>query len=165
VTVCAVPVTHTGLTHIVQNLRPRDDEEIFALRWNDNRDEFVRDYLPLMGATCVIWERDGVPVSCQGIVCIRPRVWEVFGFGTACWPSVILSMTRYATRAIMPSLLRVGFHRAECRALAVHEDSRRWIEFLGAHEEGVLKGYGRGGEDFVSYVWRRDDVLKRLQRS
>ena len=161
----AVPVTREGLAHIVENLRPRDAAEIFALRWDDDRLAFVNDYLPLMGATCRIWERDGVPVSCQGVVCMRPGVWEVFAFGTNAWASVILSMTRYATRAIMPSLLRVGFHRAECRALAVHEDSRRWIEYLGADEEGTLKGFGRNGEDFVTYVWDRDLVQQRIKRS
>jgi hypothetical protein len=92
---------------------------------------------------------------------MRPGVWEVFAFGTDLWPSVVLDMTRYATRRIMPALLRVGFHRAECRALAFHEDSRKWIEFLGAREEAVLKKFGRAGEDFVSYVWGREDVQRR----
>jgi hypothetical protein len=162
VTVRAVPVDQGKLTHIVQNLRPRDADEIFALRWDDDQVSFVRDFFPLMGAACVVWVRDEVPVSCQGIIMARPGVWEVFAFGTNCWPDVVLSMTRYATRVIMPALLRVGFHRAECRALAAHEDSRRWIEFLGAHEEARLKGLGRGGEDFVGYVWGRADVQRRI---
>jgi hypothetical protein len=156
-----VPVTEAGLRYIVTNLRPRDAAEIFALRWDDDREAFARDFLPLCGAMCSVWERNGVPVSVQGVVCTRPGVWEVFAFGTDLWPSVVLDMTRHATRYIMPALLRVGFHRAECRALASHTDSRKWIEFLGAREETILKGFGRNGEDFVGYVWGRDDVQLR----
>jgi RimJ/RimL family protein N-acetyltransferase len=163
VAVRAVPVDEEKLRWVIENLRPRDRAEIYALRWDEDGDSFAQDFFPLMGAMCRIWEHDGVPVSVQGVLCARPGVWEVFAFGTPSWPRVILSMTRYATRTIMPALLRVGFHRAECRALVAHEDSRRWIEFLGAREEGVLKGLGRGGEDFVGYVWGRDDVQRRIK--
>ena len=51
---------------------------------------------------------------------------------------------------------------AEAVALATHRDSRRWmVEALGAREEGIRRGLGRHGEDFVSYVWTPQDVLQQ----
>ena len=155
-----VPVTEAGLRHVVMHMRERDAAEIFALRWDEDRDALIQGTLPHMGAMCWIWERDGVPVSVQGVQCLRPGVWQVFAYGTDVWPHVVLDMTRHSRRFIMPALLRVGFHRAECRALLDHVDSRKWIVSLGAHEEAILKRYGRDGEDFVLYTWGPEDVQR-----
>jgi hypothetical protein len=156
-----VPVTEERLRHVVTHMRKRDADEIYALRWDDDPEQIVRGLLPLCGAMCWIWERDGVPVSVQGVIPARPGVWEVFAFGTDDWPRVVLDMTRHARSFIIPALLRAGFRRAECRALASHTDSRKWIEALGAVEECVLERYGRADETFVAYVWWPERVHRR----
>ena len=161
----AVPVTEAGLRHVVLNMRERDRAEIYALRWDDDPERHVRDILPWMGEMCWTWERDGVPVSVQGTQPVRPGVWQNFAFGTDAWPHVVLDMTRHSRRFIIPALLRVGFHRAECRALLDHADSRRWIvEGLGGRQEAILRGLGRNGEDFVSYAWHPEDVAHVQRR-
>lgn len=151
-------VTRESLAFIVTHLRPRDREEIFALRWDDNEETFIDEMMALCGAMTWIWERDGVPVSVQGAVCSRPHVWEVFAFGTACWPRVVLDMTRHVKRFMIPALLRVGAHRVECRALLSHTDSRKWLTALGAKEAAILQRFGRNAETYVSYVWGPSDV-------
>lgn len=155
-----VPVTEEGLRFIVHHMRERDRAEIYALRWDDDPESLVSDLMRVVGAMCSVWERDGVPVSVQGAVALRPGVWEVFAFGTPGWPRLVFDMTKHAKRYIIPALLRVGFHRAECRALLSHVDSRRWIVSLGAYQEGLLDRCGRAGETFVSYVWRPEDVRR-----
>jgi hypothetical protein len=158
-----VPVTEAGLRAIAENLRERDRRELFALRWSEDLDVFVQGQLAWMGDMCCIWELNGVPVSCQGVFALWPGVWSVFAYGTDQWRHVVLDMTRHAYRFIIPALLGVKFHRAECRAMASHTDSRRWIEFLGARQECVLRGYGKQGEDFVLYVWRPEDVVRPIR--
>lgn len=155
-----VPVTEAGLRHVVTHMRARDRAEIYALHWDDDPEAVVQGLLPRCGAMCWIWERDGVPVSVQGAIPMRPGVWTVFAFGTDGWPCLVKDMTRHSRSYIIPALVRSGFHRAECHALATHADSRRWIEALGAKEESVLRRYGRHGENFICYVWGPEDVRR-----
>jgi RimJ/RimL family protein N-acetyltransferase len=149
------PITHEGLTYITRHLRSRDREEIFALRWDDNETTFVNWMLSFTGRMCWMFSVEGTPVSVLGVFPARPRVWEAFAFGTDAWSQVILSMTKQARRYIVPGLMRAGVHRCECRALATHTDSRRWLLSIGFYEEATLKQLGRDGQDYVSYVFRR----------
>lgn len=153
-------ITPDSARYIIKHLRQRDREEIFAQRWNDDEEELLRFIMFGVGAMSWCWWRDGRPVSLQGAWPIRPGVWSCWAFGTDEWPRVVLSMTKHSRRFIIPALMRARFHRAEAAALATHTDSRRWIEALGARQESVLRGYGRRGEDFISYVWTPDDVLR-----
>jgi hypothetical protein len=36
---------------------------------------------------------------------------------------------------------------------------------LGARDEGILRGYGKDGSDYVSFAWRKDDVLQKPKAS
>jgi hypothetical protein len=148
------------IAYIVRNLRERDREEIFALRWDDNEESLVRDVLSYAGDMSWVWEVDHTPVAIQGAMPLRPGVWAAWCFGTSRWPEALLSMTRHARRFIMPALLGASFHRCEASSLASHQDARGWIESLGARLEGVRHGAGRRGEDFATYVWTPDDVRR-----
>jgi hypothetical protein len=154
-------VTEDALRYVVQHMRQRDRDEIYATHFTDDPELLVQGQLPWMGDMCCIWTRDGVPVSCQGVLPLWPGVWSMFAYGTDQWPHVVLSMTKHSLRFIVPALLAVNAHRVECRALASHTESRRWIEFLGAREEAVLRGFGKRREDFVLYVWRPEYVHRR----
>lgn len=154
------PVTRGDVEYVVRNLRDRDRDEIFALRWDDDEDKVIEEVMLWAGAMTWTFRRDGVPVSVLGIWPVRPHVWSVWAFGTNRWPRVLSAMTKHIRRFIIPALLRAQFKRAEAVALATHEDSRRWLTALGAREEGVRQAYGRNGEDFVSYVWGPQDVLR-----
>lgn len=156
-----VPCELENIRRVVQNLRPRDREELFALRWNDNEDELVQEIHGYAGAMSVCWTVDGEPVSLQGVAPVRPGVWQVWCFGTLSWNRVLLSMTKHARRFIIPALLRANFHRAQAFALASHTDARKWIEALGGRYEALHPGTGRNGEDFVTYVWTPEDVRRR----
>ena len=159
-----VPVTRDGLAQIVRDLRPRDMAEIMAVNWDDDRDAFVSRVLAVSGDMCGIWEFQGVPVACLGVFALWPSVWGAFAFGTPDWPHVVLDMTRHVRRFIIPALLAVGAHRVECRALASHDDARKWLTALGAKQEATLRGFGRAGEDFVLYAWRPEDVLQQRRQ-
>lgn len=152
-----------ALTYIARNLRERDAAEVLATSVTDP-DSLAVETFQAGPFQWVAWDRD-TPVASIGARCLWAGVWGVWAFGTDLWPRVVLSLTRHVRRVMIPSLLENGVHRAQCAALASHEDARRWLSSLGAKPEATLRGFGRGGEDFVIYAWRRNDVLRgRRQR-
>ncbi len=63
-------------------------------------------------------------------------------------------ITRHLT-SIRPIIER------DCRRLQVityteHDIAHGWIEALGAKREGLLRSYGRNGEDFNVYAWVKE---------
>jgi hypothetical protein len=145
-----------ALAYITRNLRERDQAECFAC-YVDTPDDLAAQTAAQGVFQWVAWANDR-PVASIGARNLWPGVWSVWAFGTDEWPSVVLLLTRHVRRAMIPALVRAGAHRVHCDALATHEDARRWLTALGAREEGVRRGLGRNGEDFVTYAWSRDDV-------
>jgi hypothetical protein len=159
-------VTRAAVDYILANLREHDRREILALRWNDDLDP-VADYV--MALACnPLWQAfwaHGEPVALIGATLIRPGVVMICGFGTKRWHRVIRPLSRYVLDEMMPAILSTDVHRAEAYAMAENTQNIRWIRGLfGGEIEGVLRGYGRGGEDFVVIAWRRDDVSARRRR-
>ena len=155
-----VPVSRDKLRHVITHMRERDHKEIYALRFDDDPEKFLEHQIQRMGKMCRIWERDFVPVSVQGVMCERPGVWSMFAYGTDDWRRVVLPMTRWAWRFVIPAMCQVA-QRVECLALRENVDSRRWIESFGARQECVLREYGKNREDFVLYAWKPDYVHQR----
>jgi hypothetical protein len=147
------PVTPAALTHIVRNLRLRDRQEIFALRWDDDEDKFAFEVCAIAGDLWKLWTFDGEPVAVNGVVPIRPGVVIAGAFGTSKWPRIVRPMTRWSMEFVIPCLKNSGYHRGEAYALVDNTDSRRWIELLGGEIEALLKGYGRHRENFLLYAW------------
>ncbi len=149
-------VTYDAALYVARNMRPADRAEIFATRWNDSAEDVAKD--------CTVFERfcwvayDGdTPCAVIGAVPMHPGVWSVFMFATNNFKNIGLGLTRFVKKVIVPALTATGAHRAECAALAEHSEAHRWLEILGARQEGgLLREYGRNGEDFVKFVWRRD---------
>lgn len=150
--VTATMVTTEGLTHIVKNLRDRDRDEIYALRWNDDEAALVHDISALAGDLWRMWMVDGEPVAVAGVCPMRPGVAVGGAFGTDRWPRVVRSITKFGVGFINPVLKSNNYHRLEVYVLAENTDSRAWIELMGGKLEAVLHGYGRGREDFLLYV-------------
>jgi len=158
-----VPVSEDRLRYVIQNVRERDHNEIYALRFDQDPERFLQSQMHIMGDMCRIWERNGVPVSVQGVTPVWPGVWHMFAYGTDEWPKVVLSMTRWAWGFVIPAMCNVA-HRVEARAMITHTESRRWIESFGAREECVLSEYGKNRESFVLYVWKPEYVHRRRQQ-
>lgn len=145
---------------ICRNLRPRDHEEIFATRWGEDPEELARD---TAASGDFRWGAyvDGRPVATIGALPRWPKVWSVWAFGTPEWNKVVLALTRHVRRFMIPAIFHAGAIRADCFALATHEDARRWLEYLGATPEKFLDNWGKNGEKFVCYCWTREQT-KRL---
>lgn len=139
---------------VVRNMRECDREEIYATQWNDDPALFAERVYAVSGFCWVAW-LDGRPAAVVGAAPERPNVYAAFAFGTDEWPRVVLSVTRHIRRFMIPALINAGCHRVSCASHAHHTEAHKWLERLGAEREAVHPGYGRGGETFFLYVWKR----------
>jgi hypothetical protein len=148
------------------NMRQADALEIFGLRGHDDPALLAKEVV--LAATygkAAIATHDGIPAALIGVSPLWPGVWSAWSFGTDQWASCAIELTRYAVRVLRPYLLDRGAHRLQCESRIDHSDAHRWLSALGARPEGVLRGYGRDGADYVMFSWRRDDVFRQDSRT
>lgn len=142
-----------AVLHVATNMRAADREEIFATRWTDSALDLAEDVVRIPGPKWVAWRKGTGPVAAYGAMPMWPGVWSLYCFATPHFRQVAGSVTRHIMRVMMPSLAIAGAHRAEARSIVSHVEAHAWLERLGARREGELKGYGRGGEDFITFAW------------
>ncbi|TYC55678.1 hypothetical protein FMN50_11575 [Rhodobacterales bacterium] len=146
-------------TFIAANMRPADLGEIGCL-WKELDTRVlgtcaVKTSVP--GMAWSVWY-EGEPAAAYGFsqaAAFDPDHWQAWAFGTERFRRCVPLITRHFKR-IRPLV------EQECRRLQVvthaqHDISHGWIEALGGRREGVLRSYGRGGEDFYLYAWVRED--------
>lgn len=155
------------LAFILEHLRPEDRAELEAVR-GDKFDTFKTALqLCQLATTCEGWifwgGHDKEPIAALGAYAMTPTCAGCWAFGTPEWPSVIKTMTKHVKHIMVPKLLKAGFHRAECRALASREDTQRWLTGLGWKAEAVLSEFGTRREDFTLFAWLADEHKNHLQ--
>lgn len=133
-------------------MREIDARELFACRFDDDRDRLVMD---IMQRWSIAWvaghER---PVAVIGAVEMWPRMWSVGMFATDEFPLIGRQLTRWVRRRMIPTIREAGMFRAEARSIEGHEQAHRWMQHLGAKmDERPLRNYGKGGETFFNFVW------------
>ena len=150
-----------ALKHILDNLRASDREEIEAVRgkgFDSIRLAMMFSQLAATSCGWIFWRPDThEPVAVLGAYEMTPSVAGCWAFGTDGWDHVVRSVTRQAKHHMVPMLLKAGFHRAECRALASRADTRLWLYSLGWKAEAVLSEFGIRHEDFTLFAWLADE--------
>ena len=144
-----------GVDYVVNNMRQKDKEEIFATRWSEEPAELTRSILNSGEFSFVGHADDGEPVVCAGAVPMWPGVWSVWMFATDRFNEIALSTTRFAKQVFFPALTGAGWHRLECHSLDKHYIAHKWLESLGAYKESEKKSYGKNGEGFFVYCWTK----------
>lgn len=149
-----LPLTVEAVGHVLFNLREADRRELAATLWR-----FDSQLLAEATACCrlgfVACADDLTPVAAFGAHETWPGVWQVGMFATPRWPEVAMAATRAIRRVFHGKMAEVGAHRAHAFSIADHEEAHRWMLRLGARCEATLGGWGKGGEDFKVFVWRR----------
>jgi hypothetical protein len=146
------------LNHILDNLRPDDEEELTAVR-GEGFDRMkcalqLCQLVQMQGSGWIFWRPDtGAPVAVLGSYAMTPTCAGCWAFGTTGWPFVVRGVTRHIRKVMVPTLLKAGFHRAECRALARREDTKIWLTSLGWKAEAALSEFGVRHEDFTLFAW------------
>jgi hypothetical protein len=149
------PLEEESVALVALQMREADAREIFACRWRRDPLEVARQVCALSRFGLVAWTPSGEPAA---VVCAReewPGFYQVAMFATVDWPAVAASTTRAVLQLLKPAMLAAGVRRAEARSAAAHASAHAWLIRLGFVAEVRLRDFGRDGEEFILFAWRR----------
>lgn len=146
------PPDYEAVLHVVRHMRDVDKEEIYALRFHENAEAIASEIMLRPEMTWVAW-KDGVPAAVFGGVETMPGVWRIHAFGTDQWKKIIIPLSRFIKKKMLPLLFDTfGARRLEADSHWSHMEAHRWMEMFGAEREGVRQALGKDGSDYVTYV-------------
>jgi hypothetical protein len=144
--------SHDTVLHVVRNMRSRDCDEIYNLRWDDNPFSVMNTVMARPDFSWVAWHEDR-PIAVFGGMPRHPGVWSMFCFATDEFGKVALGLTRFARHTVVPTLFdKMGAHRLECESHEKHFTAHRWLGLMGANFEGVKRQYGKDGSDYFVFT-------------
>lgn len=153
-----VPLELGAVASVALRMREADAREIYACRW-------VRDPLSIAQTVAaaarfgfVALTPAGSPAAVVAALEQWPGNYQVAMFATDDWPQVAWSTTRAVQRHMRPAMLAAGARRAEARSHAEHAHAHRWLGWLGFVAEARLADFGKDGEEFILFSWRRNHV-------
>jgi len=148
--------------NVALSMRTKDDEEISAVRWEDDRETLAQNLANSFGDYHNVYSF-GEGDECIAIFCYVPQrigVWSLGMFATDSFQKVGKFLTKRIIRDIIPALVRANAHRVEVQSICGYDEVHNWIRFLGLKEEVMLKSYGKNGEDFKQFSWTKNDPVK-----
>jgi len=110
---------------VARNMREKDREEIFNIRWNDSLDDLVTDCL--WTKFCWVACLDGEPIAVIGAIPKHPGAWSAFMFATDDFPKIQYDMTKFTQRVIIKTLRVQGARHIQCYSLGSHDVAHRWV--------------------------------------
>lgn len=147
--------TPAGVYAVAARMREHDALELSAVLPYDHVPDIAMHMSDAYGDrddVKVVWSgRERVAVI--GAVMPRPGTLALLMFATDSLPAVGLPLTRWLKREWLPRMAGAGIHRVEAVSMVGYADMHRWLKTLGLRSEGVLRRYGKRGEDFVQYAW------------
>jgi hypothetical protein len=149
--------------YILEDLRDLDRAELEAC--DSNLDRLPEEIMRHRVFAFCAFDHDYGPISIWGMVQRRKNVGGGFAFGTDLWPHAVLPMVRHIRRFVLPFLKAGNYHRVEALALSHRQDVARFMSLIGAEPEAVLRAFGKGGEDFISYRWLADEYEHRTSQT
>jgi RimJ/RimL family protein N-acetyltransferase len=146
-------------SYIAANMREADYREIACLwkHWDTRALGICAMETAVPGMAWSIWYR-GEPIVAYGLsyaAAFDPDHWQIWAFGTNRFKRAVPMMTRHIQS--IGDVIKAGCRRLQVITHTEHDISHRWLEGLGAQREGVMRSYGRNGEDFVLYSWVNRD--------
>lgn len=145
------------IEYIALRLRERDAAEVHGIRWDDNPILLARqtvEILTAFGRGHVV-SHNGRPAAVIGVCEVHPHVWQGLAYGTDEFGMVVKELSRLARDDLAPFLIERGAHRLEVISRAEHRDAHKWLSWLGAQREGVMRKFGKDGADYVRFAWVR----------
>lgn len=145
------PLTWGDVCYVAARMKPDQARSACALADTDDPLQAVQGLANARYVGGCIWK--GEPIAVAGAVFNHPGVASTFMFATVRWPEVVLEVTRFIRRTLIPALEAAGIHRLQSLSFAGDTRTNEWKErIFGGSQEAVLTGYGRNREDFVLYV-------------
>jgi hypothetical protein len=152
------PASQDDVRAVAGAMRERDFAEFSAVSWRDGRDALAEDLAARYGGRpdVLCGFHAGAPACIGGTIEARPNVLTMLFFATDDFPRIAFPVTRFIRGELFPRYRTAGVHRIEAVSMDGHDDAHRWLRTLGFEQEGPpMKGYGKGGEAFISFavVW------------
>lgn len=144
------------VSFVAAHMRDADRREIYCQRADDNARAMAVTMTYTSPVHCYAAFEEGSPVAVFGAGELHPNMWTAWAFGTPRMRRAIPAVSRHIRNEMIPAILEAGAYRCEVRSIIDHDIAHRWLEGLGAVRESKLPGYGKNGEDFVLFAWRRD---------
>lgn len=146
---------------VAKRMRQRDYDEIVCTTYSQNREELAA----FLGET---WSACETTIGCgtkeDGIIAVltyvplRPNVWSFGMFATDDFQKIGAQLTRLIIKRIIGAIEQTGAHRVECQSIEGYEEVHNWLEFLGLKKESLIKGFGRNGENFITFAYVKESV-------
>lgn len=158
-------INYSALEYLCLNMRECDRREIFALRPHDSPLQLSVEAWAMirnMGRGRIAWYQ-GRPAGCAAFTESWNGCWEVWMFGTDHFKSVVVDLVRWFRKEANDILTVCEGRRLQCDSIADHEEAHKLIKAAGGIEEARFRRYGKGGEDFIRFVWfngENDAILR-----
>lgn len=147
-------------------MRESDRAEILAMRPHDSPIMLAWEAYHMIrngGRGRVAWHNQR-PVAFAAFTEAWPGHWNAWMAGTDEFKAVVVPLMRWFRSEAREILSVCKGLRLEADSIATHSDAHRMMLALGAKEESRMPRYGKGGEDFIKFVWlngENDGVLSR----
>lgn len=150
--------SHRDIAEVAFNMRESDYREFSALSRYDSRDDLASELVQRFAGRddVMVAAHDGHAIAIGGLIENRPNVVSLLFYATDAFPGIGLELTKIIKRDLIPPLKVAGVHRIEAVSMYDHIEAHRWICNLGLAPEGILRGFGKGGETFHSFAWVAD---------
>ena len=146
-----------AISFILSNCRARDRKEIAATMSQETVELAVREMWPGREWGEIFYDALGLPACFIMFHAITPVALTASLIATDSWRDVAPRVIRWGLKLFKPQALEAGFLRVECRAMAGHTDAIWMLERLGFTLEAFVPDFGRDGQLFLQYAWRRRD--------
>lgn len=156
-----LPLEIGAVASVATRMRAADAREIYACRWTADPITIAHAVVEQSRFGFVAWTAGNTPAAVVACAEHWPGFYQVAMFATDDWPDVAAITSRAARRWIKPAMLDAGGRRAEARSHASHSEAHRWLTWLGFVAESRMPEFGRNGEEFILFVWRRNHVHVR----
>lgn len=142
-----------SVAFVCVNMRQWNRAEVNATRCQDD---------DMQGLASAILDGRGVgyavglerPIAVLGWKPVGPRVAETYMVATAEFERIARPLTKLVRQALVPECYDHGMLRCQATTMDGNPHTPAWMAAMGAEHEGVLRRYGKAGQDF--HLWRFD---------
>jgi len=146
--------TEAEIRYVVMNLREKSREDLFTTL-DATPKEFADALVMSPGLKWAIY-CDNRPAVLMTADQVHKGVWSVYGMGTDDWIKVWRRVTSFGKRDMIPAILDAGGHRGHTVSPAWHEDTHKWLRYMGFNHEAPMPKYGPNGEDYILFSWLKE---------
>jgi len=140
-------------------MRERDYEEISCLTYAENREELagvLAETWSKIETTITCGTKEDGPIAILTYIPLRYGVWSFGMFATDKFGKIGTQLTRLILKRIIKALNEAGAHRVECQSIEGYDEVHNWLQFLGLKKESLVRGFGRNGENFITFAYVKD---------